>query len=162
MLPLKQDRQLPEPSDARVKLTQMPSTTVAALRFSGSTGDPAVTGSIHNDGVHCAGILHMSISVIIWDLETVPDLRGFAAANDLVGRADAEIREVLGNKFPKHIYHSILCIGALVAYREDDHWVVDALGAPYVGERTEKQLIAAFCDRIAELTPRVVSFNGNS
>src|ERR1039458_4264752 len=35
--------QQPEPSDARVKLTQMPSTTVAALRFSGSTGDPAVT-----------------------------------------------------------------------------------------------------------------------
>jgi predicted PolB exonuclease-like 3'-5' exonuclease len=104
----------------------------------------------------------MSISVIIWDLETVPDLRGFAAANDLVGRADAEIREVLGNKFPKHIYHSILCIGALVAYREDDHWVVDALGAPYVGERTEKQLIAAFCDRIAELTPQLVTFNGNS
>jgi hypothetical protein len=35
--------QLPEPSDPRVKLTQMPSTTVAALRFSGSTGDSAVT-----------------------------------------------------------------------------------------------------------------------
>ena len=24
-------------------------------------------------------------SVIVWDLETVPDLGGFAAANDLVG-----------------------------------------------------------------------------
>ena len=35
--------QLPEPSDSRVKLTLMPSTTVAALRFSGSTGDPAVS-----------------------------------------------------------------------------------------------------------------------
>ena len=34
---------LPEPSDPRVKLKQMPSTTVAALRFSGSTGDPAVS-----------------------------------------------------------------------------------------------------------------------
>lgn len=51
-------------------------------------------------------------SVIIWDLETVPDLRGFAAANGLVGKTDAEIREALGTKFPKHIYHSILCIGA--------------------------------------------------
>jgi hypothetical protein len=28
---------------------------------------------------------------------------------------------------------------------------VDALGAPHVGERTEKQLIGAFCDKIAEL-----------
>ena len=104
----------------------------------------------------------MTKSVIIWDLETVPDLRGFAAANDLVGKTDAEIREVLGNKFPKHIYHSILCIGALVAHREHDHWVVDALGAPHIGERTEKQLITAFCDKIAETNPQLVTFNGNS
>lgn len=34
--------QLPEPSDPRVKLTQVPSATVAVLRFTGSTGDPAV------------------------------------------------------------------------------------------------------------------------
>ena len=104
----------------------------------------------------------MTKSVIIWDLETIPDLHGFAAANDLVGKTDAEIREVLGSKFPKHIYHSILCIGALVAYRENDHWVVDALGAPHIGERTEKQLITAFCDKIAELTPQLITFNGNS
>ena len=75
----------------------------------------------------------MNDSVILWDLETVPDLRGFAAANGLVGKPDSEIREVLGNRFPKHIYHSILCIGALVAYRENERWVVEALGAPYVG-----------------------------
>jgi predicted PolB exonuclease-like 3'-5' exonuclease len=63
----------------------------------------------------------MKPSVIVWDLETVPDLSGFAAANDLVGKPDADIREVLGNKFPKHIYHTIVCI-ALVAHRESDHW----------------------------------------
>ena len=83
----------------------------------------------------------MKPSVIVWDLETVPDLRGFAAANDLVGKPE-DIREALGNRFPKHIYHTIVCIGALVAHRESDHWAVDALGAPHVGERTEKQLIA--------------------
>src|SRR6516164_7989138 len=49
-------------------------------------------------------------SVIVWDLETVPDLRGFAAANSLVGKTDAEVRALLGNRFPKHIYHSIVCI----------------------------------------------------
>jgi 3'-5' exonuclease len=101
-------------------------------------------------------------SVFVWDLETVPDLAGFAAANDLVGKPDADIREVLGNKFPKHIYHTIVCIGALVAHRESDHWAVDALGAPHVGERTEKELIASFCDKIAELTPQLVTFNGNT
>jgi predicted PolB exonuclease-like 3'-5' exonuclease len=64
----------------------------------------------------------MNTSVIVWDLETVPDLRGFAAANDLVGRTDDEVREAIGDKLPKHIYHSIVCIGALVAHREGDHW----------------------------------------
>jgi 3'-5' exonuclease len=39
---------------------------------------------------------------------------------------------------------------------------VDALGAPYVGDRTEKQLITAFVDKIAELSPQLVTFNGNS
>src|SRR5271166_613030 len=104
----------------------------------------------------------MKPSVIVWDLETVPDLGGFAAANDLVGKADADIRAVLGNKFPKHIYHTIVCIGALIAHRERDLWEVTALGAPHVGERTEKQLISAFCEKIAELTPQLVTFNGNT
>jgi hypothetical protein len=35
--------QLPEPSDPRVKLIELPPTTVGVLRFSGSTGDAAVT-----------------------------------------------------------------------------------------------------------------------
>jgi predicted PolB exonuclease-like 3'-5' exonuclease len=69
---------------------------------------------------------------------------------------------VLGDKFPKHIYHSIICIGALIAHWETHHWAVDAVGAPHVGERTEKELISAFCDKIAELSPQLVTFNGNS
>lgn len=62
------------------------------------------------------------ISIYIWDLETVPDLGGFAVANDLVGKSDVEVREAIGDKFPKHIYHSIVCIGALMAHREPDQW----------------------------------------
>jgi hypothetical protein len=46
----------------------------------------------------------MNGSVIVWDLETVPDLRGFAAANGLAGKTDEEVREAIGEKFPKHIY----------------------------------------------------------
>ena len=86
----------------------------------------------------------MNGHVIVWDLETVPDLAGFAAAHGLAGKTDAEILEAIGDKFPKHIYHSIICTGALVAHREQGAWVVDALGAPHIGERTEKQLITAF------------------
>jgi tripartite-type tricarboxylate transporter receptor subunit TctC len=36
------------------------------------------------------------------------------------------------------------------------------VGAPHVGERKEKQLITAFCDKVAELSPQLVTFNGNS
>jgi 3'-5' exonuclease len=68
--------------------------------------------------------------VLVWDIETVPDLAGFAAAKGHDGRSDDEIRAELGDKFPKHIYHSIICIGAFIAHKDDDRWVVDALGAP--------------------------------
>src|SRR5689334_22416091 len=104
----------------------------------------------------------MNPTVIVWDLETVPDLAGFAAANALAGRSDAEVREAIGDKFPKHIYHSIVCIGALIAHQEQGRWRVAALGAPHVGERPEKSLISSFCDRIAELAPQLVTFNGSS
>src|SRR5262249_28769725 len=73
-------------------------------------------------------------SVIVWDLETVPDLKGFAAANAHGGKTDDEIREAMGDKFPKHIYHSIVFICALIAHQDGGGWTVDALGAPHVGE----------------------------
>ena len=101
-------------------------------------------------------------NVIVWDIETVPDLKGYAAANGHEGRGDDEIRAAMGDKFPKHIYHSIICIGALVAHQEEGYWKVDALGAPHVGERNEKALISSFVDRIAELSPQLVTFNGSS
>ena len=59
-------------------------------------------------------------------------------------------------------YHSIICIGALIAHHDGDHWVVDALGAPHLGERPERELIASVVDRIAELSPQLVMFNGSS
>jgi hypothetical protein len=49
----------------------------------------------------------------------------------------------MGDKSPKHIYHSTVCIGALVAHRENGGpWTIDALGAPHAGDRPEKALIA--------------------
>jgi predicted PolB exonuclease-like 3'-5' exonuclease len=100
-------------------------------------------------------------SVIVWDVETIPDLLGFARANGLSGKTDEEIREVIGDKFPKHLYHSIVCIGALIASDRGAHWEVDALGAPHVGDRTEKELITAFVNKIDELKPQLVTFNGS-
>jgi predicted PolB exonuclease-like 3'-5' exonuclease len=104
----------------------------------------------------------MGASVIVFDIETIPDLKGFAAANGHDGKSDDDIRAAMGDKFPKHIYHSILCIGALVAHHGDDGWAVEALGAPHIGERPEKALISSFVDRIAQLAPQLVTFNGSS
>ena len=100
--------------------------------------------------------------VLVWDLETVPDLRGFARSNGLDGKTDEEIREVIGDKFPKHVYHSIICIGALVASDKESHWAVEALGAPHVGDRTEKELITAFVNKIDDLKPQLITFNGSN
>jgi hypothetical protein len=75
------------------------------------------------------------------------DIAGFAVANRLDGKADVEVREAMGDKSPKRIYHSIICIGALIAHREDEGWIVDALGVPHVEERSEKALISSSCRR---------------
>ena len=49
-------------------------------------------------------------------------------------------------------------VGALIAHLEDGGWAVESLGAPHVGERAEKALISSFVDRIAELSPQLVTF----
>jgi len=99
--------------------------------------------------------------VLCWDLETVPDLAAVARMN---GRdmSDAEAEEALGDKFPPLPLHKIVCIGALIAQRGPQGYVVQSLGAPHIGARTEAELIAAFAERIADLRPKLVSFNGHS
>ena len=39
-------------------------------------------------------------NVIVWDLETVPDLKGYAAANAHAGKTDDEIRAARATSFP--------------------------------------------------------------
>jgi hypothetical protein len=43
-------------------------------------------------------------NVIVWDIETVSDLKGFAVANGHIGKSDDEVRAELGDKFPKHMW----------------------------------------------------------
>jgi 3'-5' exonuclease len=57
-------------------------------------------------------------SVIVWDLETVPDLAAAARMLDMGNASDAEVREALGTGFPKYPLHKIVCIGALIASRQ--------------------------------------------
>ena len=39
--------------------------------------------------------------ILVFDIETVADLHGFAAANGLNGKSDDGVRAVMGDKFPK-------------------------------------------------------------
>jgi predicted PolB exonuclease-like 3'-5' exonuclease len=100
--------------------------------------------------------------VMVWDLETAPDLQGYARANNLIGKSPEEIRAAMGDDFPKLIYHSIICIGALVASRTANGYEVQAVGAPHIGQRTEKELIESFVSKIAQLSPQLVTFNGSA
>jgi 3'-5' exonuclease len=104
----------------------------------------------------------MTSNIMVWDLETVPDLEGYARANNLIGKSPEEIRTAMGDEFPKLIYHSIICIGALVASRTANGYEVQVVGAPHIGQRTEKELIESFVNKIAQLSPQFVTFSGGS
>ena len=101
-------------------------------------------------------------TVVVWDLETVPDLAAAARMLDLGAAPEAEVREALGSGFPKHPLHKIVCIGAIVASRQSEGWRIDALGAPHIGERTEAKLISDFIEKIGQLLPQLITFNGHS
>jgi 3'-5' exonuclease len=80
---------------------------------------------------------------------------------DLGNAPEAEVREALGASFPKYPLHKIACIGALIASRQPEGWRIDALGAPHIGERPEAKLISDFIDKIGELRPQLITFNGH-
>jgi len=103
----------------------------------------------------------MGSDIMVWDLETIPDLDGFARSNGLVGKSPAEVRAAMGDDFPKLVYHSIVCIGALVASRTANGYEVQVVGAPHIGQRTEKELIESFVNKIGQISPQLVTFNGS-
>jgi 3'-5' exonuclease len=102
------------------------------------------------------------LSIIAWDLETVPDLQAAARILNLSNATDSEVRDAMGDGFPKHPLHKIACIGALVASRRAEGWRIEALGAPHIGERSEAKLIGDFVEKIGELRPQLITFNGHS
>jgi 3'-5' exonuclease len=104
----------------------------------------------------------MNNHVLVWDIETVPDIPCVARVHRLDPDDQAGCREALGDKFPKLPFHKIVCIGALIAERREGVWTVLSLGAPHIGERTEAEMIQAFVDRIAEFRPQLITFNGAS
>ena len=101
-------------------------------------------------------------SIIVWDLELIPDLLAAARMLGLGSATETEVRDALGEGFPKHPLHKIVCIGALVACRQPEGWRMDALGAPHISERSEAELISAFAERVGQLRPQLITWNGHS
>ena len=99
-------------------------------------------------------------SVIIWDIETIPDIRGYARVHQLENKSDDEIRAAIGSKFPKPIYHSIICIGSIIAQFEDNCWYVRSVNSQHIGTQTERELIINFIQQISDYQPQLVTYNG--
>jgi 3'-5' exonuclease len=100
--------------------------------------------------------------VLIWDIETIPDVSAMARIYGRPVMTPAEVRDALAGQFPKLPVHRIVCIGALIASGSDTGWVVESVGAPHVGDRNERDLISSFIERIGSLKPQLVTFNGSS
>jgi hypothetical protein len=101
--------------------------------------------------------------VCSFDLETIPSVETLARLYGLDSCDDETAAEILGDKFASLPLHKVVVIAALLAERVDDGiWHVRSLGAPHTGQRSEAELISAFADRLAELRPTLVSYNGGS
>lgn len=101
--------------------------------------------------------------VLVFDLETVPDVRAFAAAEGLKSHPDWSVRRQMGEKVARQVFQRIVCIGSLQAVRDEGGtWRPRSLEAPHLGQQTEPQLIQGFVDRLADSQPLLVSFNGHT
>lgn len=104
------------------------------------------------------------MNLIVFDIETVPDVDAGRRLYDLDDLGDAEVAEIMfhkqrqstGNDFLRHHLHRVVAISA--ALRSQDRFNVWSLGQP---DSPEKELIARFFDGIERYSPTLVSWNGS-
>lgn len=104
------------------------------------------------------------IPVLVFDIETIPDVAGLRALNaEWAGLPDAEVaeaamaarRERTGSDFLQHHLHRIAAISC--AFRDDDGFRVRSLGTL---DCAEPKLVTDFFRVIDRYTPQLVSWNG--
>ncbi len=103
--------------------------------------------------------------VLVFDIETVPDIEGlrklYELSSDLAPADIAEMafqsrRQATGNDFlPLHV-HKVIAISCVL--RDKNEFRVWSLGST---EDTEEELIRRFFEGIDKYTPQLVSWNGN-
>lgn len=104
------------------------------------------------------------IPVLVFDIETIPDVAGLRALNDFpAGLSDAEVaaaafaarREKTNSDFLQHHLHRVAAISC--AFRDNDGFRVRSLGTL---DDAEPKLINDFFRIIDKYTPQLVSWNG--
>ena len=104
------------------------------------------------------------IPVLVFDIETVPDVAGLRTIHDLdAGVSDEQVvamafqrrRQATGSEFLQLHLHRVVAIAC--ALRDRDSFRVWSLGEP--GD-DEGKLIQRFFDGIEKYTPQLVSWNG--
>ena len=106
----------------------------------------------------------MSSSILVFDIETIPDVAAGRKLYDLqalddvdVARAMAYLRkEQTGNDFLRHPLHRVVAIS--VVLRRGTEFRVWSLGDP---DADEAELVRRFFDGIDRFTPTLVSWNGS-
>lgn len=104
------------------------------------------------------------IPILVFDIETIPDVHGLRALNDHSGDlSDADVaaaafaarREKTGSEFLPHHLHRVAAISCV--FRDDDGFRVRSLGGP---DDPEQKLVHDFFRVIDRYTPQLVSWNG--
>ena len=103
------------------------------------------------------------MNVLIFDIETVPDVEGGRRLHDLDGLSDADVANVMfhkrrqetGGEFLRLHLHRIVAISAVL--RSSDTLKVWSLGEE---DSPEQELIQRFFDGLDRFTPTLVSWNG--
>ena len=101
--------------------------------------------------------------MLVFDLETVPDIDGARRLHDFAGLSDTEVAAALfalrrirtGSEFLAHPLHRIVSIGVL--YQGGEQIKLSAFGRD---SEDEAELLRQFFDVIEKRTPTLVSWNG--
>lgn len=104
------------------------------------------------------------MNILVFDIETVPDVEGGRRLYGLSDLSDREVAELMFQKrrqeagtdfLPLHL-HRVVAISAVLRAR--DSLKVWSLGEP---DSTEAELIGRFFDGLERFTPTLVSWNGS-
>ncbi len=103
------------------------------------------------------------MNLLVFDIETIPDIDGCRRIYDLHGLADDDVaravmqlrRQQAGTDFLRHHLHRVVAISAVLRTR--DNFRVWSLGTE---ESDEQDLLQRFFSGLERYTPRLVSWNG--